>query len=158
MRQWIRNGVGTRRGDRPVGYTLLPETSEVNQAMIKTFLERLRAAGVTPDEVITEDSRLYPSVLAEVWPPARHQLCLAGAEFTGARTPTSCCQIPAPRRSRPGACAILNIPPAISPWRSAAHHLRNRPQGSHPSLARRGHPPQTAPGVRGPEAIDALFR
>jgi hypothetical protein len=36
----------------------------------------LRAAGVTPDEVITDDSRLYPAVLAEVWRKAMHQLCL----------------------------------------------------------------------------------
>ena len=63
-------------GDRLVGYTLLPKTSEVDQSMVKAFLERLRDAGVSPDEVITDDSRLYPSVLAEVWPTARHQLCL----------------------------------------------------------------------------------
>jgi hypothetical protein len=63
-------------GDRLVGYALLPKTSEVNQTMVKAFLERLRAAGLMPDEVITDDSRLYPSVIAEVWPTARHQLCL----------------------------------------------------------------------------------
>jgi hypothetical protein len=63
-------------GDRLVGYTLLPRTKEVNQSMVKVFVERLRAAGVHPDEVITDDSRLYPSVLAEVWPTAKHQLCL----------------------------------------------------------------------------------
>jgi hypothetical protein len=55
-------------GDRLVGYTLLPKTKEVDQRMVKVFLERLRAAGVEPDEVITDDSRLYPAVLAEVWP------------------------------------------------------------------------------------------
>jgi hypothetical protein len=63
-------------GDRLVGYTLLPKTSEVNQTMVMAFLERLRAVGLKPDEVITDDSRLYPSVLADVWPTARHQLCL----------------------------------------------------------------------------------
>jgi hypothetical protein len=63
-------------GDRLVGYTLLPKTGEVDQSMVKAFLERLRDTGVNPDEVITDDSRLYPSVLAEVWPTARHQLCL----------------------------------------------------------------------------------
>jgi hypothetical protein len=63
-------------GDRLVGYTLLPKTREVNQGMVKVFIERLQAAGVTPDEVITDDSRLYPAVLAEVWPTAMHQLCL----------------------------------------------------------------------------------
>jgi hypothetical protein len=44
--------------------------------MVRVFVERLRAAGVVPDEVITDDSRLYPAVLAEVWPTAMHQLCL----------------------------------------------------------------------------------
>jgi transposase-like protein len=64
-------------GDRLVGYTLLPKTREVDQqGLAKAFLERLRAAGVEPDEVITDDSRLYPAVLAEVWPTAMHQLCL----------------------------------------------------------------------------------
>jgi len=63
-------------GDRLVGYSLLPKTREVDQSMVKAFLERLRDVGITPDEVITDDSRLYPSVLAEVWPTAMHQLCL----------------------------------------------------------------------------------
>ena len=44
--------------------------------MVRTFVDRLRSAGVNPDEVITDDSRLYPAVLADVWPMAMHQLCL----------------------------------------------------------------------------------
>jgi len=40
------------------------------------FLERLRAAGVDPDAVITDGSPLYPTTLAAVWPTAAHQLCL----------------------------------------------------------------------------------
>jgi hypothetical protein len=44
--------------------------------MVKVFVERLRHAGITPDEVITDDSRLYPAVVAELWPTAMHQLCL----------------------------------------------------------------------------------
>lgn len=36
--------------------------------MVRIFVDRLRAAGINPDEVITDDSRLYPSVLADVWP------------------------------------------------------------------------------------------
>lgn len=63
-------------GDRLVGYTLLPKTTEADQSRVKTFLEGLRTAGITPDEVITDDSRRYPSVLAETWPQAMHQLCL----------------------------------------------------------------------------------
>lgn len=61
-------------GDRLVGYTLLSKT--VDQAAVKTFLEQLKAAGIEPAEVITDDSRLYPAVLAEIWPTAAHQLCL----------------------------------------------------------------------------------
>jgi hypothetical protein len=63
-------------GDRLVGYTLVPKTREVDQGMVKVFVDRLRTAGITPDQVITDDSRLYPSVLADTWPTAMHQLCL----------------------------------------------------------------------------------
>ena len=63
-------------GDRLVGYTLLPKTKEVDQGMVRTFIDRLRRAGVQPDEVITDDSRLYPAVLKEIWHTASHQLCL----------------------------------------------------------------------------------
>jgi hypothetical protein len=63
-------------GDRLVGYTLLANTKAVDQNAIKAFLAQLRAAGIQPDEVITDDSRLYPSALAEIWPTAAHQLCL----------------------------------------------------------------------------------
>lgn len=61
-------------GDRLVGYTLLSEG--VDQGAIERFLVQLKAAGIEPAEVITDDSRMYPSVLAEIWPAAAHQLCL----------------------------------------------------------------------------------
>jgi hypothetical protein len=63
-------------GDRLVGYTLLSNAKAIDQKAIKAFLEQLRAAGIQPDEVITDDSPLYPSALAEIWPLAAHQLCL----------------------------------------------------------------------------------
>jgi hypothetical protein len=63
-------------GDRLVGYTLLSNTKAVDRRAIKAFLEQLRAVGVHPDEVITDDSPLYPAALAEIWPVAVHQLCL----------------------------------------------------------------------------------
>jgi hypothetical protein len=63
-------------GDRLVGYTLLPKTKEVDQSMVRAFIDRLRIAGVDPGEVITDDSRLYPAVLAEIWPTAMRRLCL----------------------------------------------------------------------------------
>jgi hypothetical protein len=46
-------------GDRLVGYTLLPKTKEVDQTMVKAFLERLRATGLKPDE-ITDGSTQRP--------------------------------------------------------------------------------------------------
>jgi tRNA U38,U39,U40 pseudouridine synthase TruA len=63
-------------GDRLVGYTLLANTKAVDQEAVKAFLKTLRAAGIQPDEVITDDSRLYRSARADMWPTAVHQLCL----------------------------------------------------------------------------------
>jgi len=61
-------------GDRLVGYQLVQGV--VSTATMQGFLERLRAAGVDPAEVITDGSPLYPATLAAVWPTAAHQLCL----------------------------------------------------------------------------------
>ncbi len=61
-------------GDRLVGYQLVQ--GAVSATTIQGFLERLRMAGVDPDEVITDGSPLYPATLAAVWPTAAHQLCL----------------------------------------------------------------------------------
>jgi len=61
-------------GDRLVGYSLVSEG--VDHEKIRTFLLQRRAAGIAPAEVITDDSRMYPTVLAEIWPSAAHQLCL----------------------------------------------------------------------------------
>jgi hypothetical protein len=61
-------------GDRLVGYQLVH--GAVDQATTAAFLRRLAAAGIQPDQVITDGSALYPSLLAEIWPTAAHQLCL----------------------------------------------------------------------------------
>jgi transcriptional regulator with XRE-family HTH domain len=61
-------------GDRLVGYQLVQGT--VDQATMDGFLRRLRAAGISPAQVITDGAALYPSLLAEVWPTAAQQLCL----------------------------------------------------------------------------------
>jgi len=61
-------------GDRLIGYQLLQ--GDVDAAMVEHFLQRLREAGLRPDEVITDGSSLYPTVLAKIWPQAAHQLCL----------------------------------------------------------------------------------
>lgn len=61
-------------GDRLVGYQLVH--GNVSASTVESFLTRLKAAGIAPDEVITDGSALYPAVLAKVWPVAAHQLCL----------------------------------------------------------------------------------
>ncbi|HEU0212710.1 MAG TPA: hypothetical protein VFR13_01400 [Jiangellaceae bacterium] len=61
-------------GDRLVGYELVQGT--VDQGAMGAFLRRLAATGIRPDQVITDGSALYPSLLAEIWPTAAHQLCL----------------------------------------------------------------------------------
>jgi hypothetical protein len=65
---------GAPDGDRLVGYQLVHGT--VDQATTAAFLRGLASAGIDPDQVITDGSALYPSLLAEVWPSAAHQLCL----------------------------------------------------------------------------------
>jgi DNA invertase Pin-like site-specific DNA recombinase len=61
-------------GDRLVGYQLIQ--GDVDAALVEQFLQQLRDAGIHPDEVITDGSSLYPSVLTKIWPTAAHQLCL----------------------------------------------------------------------------------
>jgi transposase len=61
-------------GDRLVGYQLAH--GSVDAATVETFLQRLASWGIVPAEVITDGSRLYPAVIAAVWPQAAHQLCL----------------------------------------------------------------------------------
>jgi transposase len=61
-------------GDRLVGYELIH--GRVERKDLEKFLSRLRAAGIDPDEVVTDGSPIYPKALKEVWPTAVHQLCL----------------------------------------------------------------------------------
>ena len=56
--------------DRLIGYSLAREG--IDASTVAAFLSRLAAAGIQPDEVITDGSTLYPSVLAEIWPQAGH--------------------------------------------------------------------------------------
>jgi hypothetical protein len=59
--------------DQVVGYRLV----RVNdQAHMRCFLRALAYWGFDPKVVVTDGSTLYPAVLAEVWPQARHQLCV----------------------------------------------------------------------------------
>src|SRR6185503_8544122 len=61
-------------GDRLIGYQL--NQGDVDAANVERFLHNLRDAGIQPEEVITDGSSLYPTVLTKIWPTAAHQLCL----------------------------------------------------------------------------------
>src|SRR5206468_9246795 len=59
--------------DRVVGYSLV----RINdQAHLRRFLRTLQYQGFEPKVVVSDGSNLYPAVLAEVWPQAKHQLCV----------------------------------------------------------------------------------
>src|SRR5207237_6862450 len=59
--------------DQVIGYSLV----KINdQAHMRRFLLSLSYWGFQPKVVVTDGSTLYPAVLAEVWPEARHQLCV----------------------------------------------------------------------------------
>ena len=61
-------------GDRLVGYQLVH--GNVDATEVERFLAHLKEVGIDPDQVITDGSSLYPTVLAKIWPDAAHQLCL----------------------------------------------------------------------------------
>jgi Transposase len=59
--------------DRVIGYRLV----KVNdQAHMSCFLRTLAYWGFQPKVVVTDGSTLYPATLQEVWPAAKHQLCV----------------------------------------------------------------------------------
>jgi hypothetical protein len=59
--------------DRVIGHCLV----RVNdQAHMRRFLRMLQYWGFEPTVVVTDGSNLYPAVLKEVWPTAKHQLCV----------------------------------------------------------------------------------
>jgi transposase-like protein len=43
---------------------------------MRRFLRNLKTWGLSPEVVVTDGSNLYPELLAELWPDARHQLCV----------------------------------------------------------------------------------
>jgi hypothetical protein len=59
--------------DFPVAFALV---SANDQDHLRRFLGNLANWGFVPQVVVTDGSNLYPTVLAEVWPQARHQLCI----------------------------------------------------------------------------------
>jgi len=59
--------------DLPVAFALV---SANDQDHLRRFLNNLKGWGFLPRVVVTDGSNLYPTVLAEVWPHALHQLCV----------------------------------------------------------------------------------
>ena len=47
-----------------------------DQDRMRRFLKNLKTWGLNPQVVVTDGSNLYPSVLAELWSDAEHQLCV----------------------------------------------------------------------------------
>jgi hypothetical protein len=60
-------------GDFPVAFALV---SANDQEHMERFLRNLQRHGLQPKIVITDGSPLYPTLLAELWPKAEHQLCV----------------------------------------------------------------------------------
>jgi transposase len=59
--------------DFPVAFALVRAN---DQDHMRRFLNNLNQWGFAPRVVVTDGSNLYPTVLAELWPAARHQLCV----------------------------------------------------------------------------------
>jgi hypothetical protein len=59
--------------DLPVGFALVGAN---DQDHMGRFLRNLAHWGLRPEVVVSDGSNLYPELLAEVWPDARHQLCV----------------------------------------------------------------------------------
>ncbi len=116
-------------GDRLVGYQLF--RGSVDQEEVAVFLTRLQAAGIAPDEIITDGSPRYPGALAQVWPTAAHQRCLfhetrrvtsaVGRIIKDARAalPTQSARRASDLRGRPRACPPADVEqdPAARGWR-----------------------------------------
>ena len=59
--------------DLPVAFALVGRN---DQDHLRRFLKNLKSWGLVPTVVVTDGSSLYPTVLAKLWPTARHQLCV----------------------------------------------------------------------------------
>src|SRR5262249_40301153 len=59
--------------DLPVGFALVGAN---DQDHMRRFLQNLARWGLRPEVVVSDGSGLYPELLAEIWPQARHQLCV----------------------------------------------------------------------------------
>jgi len=59
--------------DLPVGFAVVGANDQEHMAR---FLRNLANWGLRPEVVVSDGSNLYPELLAEIWPNAKHQLCL----------------------------------------------------------------------------------
>lgn len=59
--------------DNPIACALV---SSNDAAHMQRFLRNLKNHGFSANTVITDRSPLYPKTIAEVWPEAKHQLCV----------------------------------------------------------------------------------
>ncbi len=59
--------------DLPVAFALV---SRNDKSHMRRWLASLKSWGLLPRVVVSDGSTLYPDVLAELWPRARHQLCV----------------------------------------------------------------------------------
>lgn len=60
-------------GDFPVAFALVSANDKEHMAR---FLRNLQAHGLPVKTAVTDGSPLYPTLLAELWPKAEHQLCV----------------------------------------------------------------------------------
>jgi hypothetical protein len=59
--------------DLPVGFALVGTNDKDH---MRRFLRNLARWGLRPEVVVSDGSNLYPDLLAQIWPQARHQLCV----------------------------------------------------------------------------------
>src|SRR3954447_10418278 len=59
--------------DLPVAFALVAANDKDH---MRRFLANLKTWGLMPEVAVTDGSNLYPAILAELWPDARHQLCV----------------------------------------------------------------------------------
>jgi hypothetical protein len=59
--------------DLPVGFALVGANDKDH---MRRFLGNLAGWGLRPEVVVSDGSNLYPELLAQIWPQARHQLCI----------------------------------------------------------------------------------
>src|SRR5215471_4619837 len=59
--------------DLPVGFALVGAN---DQEHMGRFLRNLARWGLQPAVVVSDGSNLYPELLAQIWPQAKHQLCV----------------------------------------------------------------------------------